>query len=542
MRKLSVQLCLCYFALIAVIGIAGAPAWHIADWYAVGALANTASAPYSDTVTLVDVTTYSPDDVRPLRRTLSAFIDRLALLPHSEQPMDVVLDFWFSSGDASPETAHFKASLSAAARAGLKLYAPVNPPVENDFGENIFSWQQAGKFEGDDALRDQSIYLLLASAGHTEFDAANGPNILSFRPCLKYPSAFGMRDIFSLALVVAGRTPAICKPDDVIPLLIAPDAHIPGKNQKTLDAGLKIAPADIAQKHLILGSVKYDRGDFGSISHPEVFAWALSGQLVTGGVPDVQPARVLLPIPVLGTALTSLLAFLALFMLSARRRSRNRLALPWYAALISAATALILFLGVEALFAHGGTIQPQVSLPITSAIIAAALCGFWGRAWTINQIRLKSEEEMLAKVHDYDVFISYAHEEYDWVVQHIYEPLREVTTAKGRLKIFFDQDQDRKSIEVSDLWMDTLALSIGGSRCVILVYSDIYFTKNYCRFELRQAHRRQIESSGRWMGILPVMHGPAVVPAGYDDIQGAISDKDPDFMQRLIDRILREAL
>ena len=81
----------------------------------------------------------------------------------------------------------------------------------------------------------------------------------------------------------------------------------------------------------------------------------------------------------------------------------------------------------------------------------------------------------------WDVFISYASEERQWVVKNLYEPLSRCRTASGhRPSIFFDI----KGIDISQNWQRALANAITMSRKVVPVYSRRYFKKPICLWEL----------------------------------------------------------
>ena len=82
---------------------------------------------------------------------------------------------------------------------------------------------------------------------------------------------------------------------------------------------------------------------------------------------------------------------------------------------------------------------------------------------------------------DWDVFISYASEERQWVVDNLFEPLSRCRTVEGeRPRIFFDE----KGIDVSQNWQQALAEAITESHKVIPVYSRRYFQKPMCQWEL----------------------------------------------------------
>lgn len=537
LRNLTIRLIAAYAALMTILALAGAPVWHLADWYALRLLAGVpAAGSFDDRVVLYDAKNYDVNDVRPLRRTLTAFLRRATRLPKAFQPESVVLDFWFAR-DQSTASGSFRDALSAAEKAGINVYAAVNPPIKQSMGEDEIGIGNIGRFKDEESQRDTGIYSLV-STGHTTFDEVEGPNILTFRACLRYPTDFGMRQILSLVLLATDRAPPDCN-RDVVTLLIDPRAVIPSSSLHSLDETGTFSEFDVAKKTVVIGTLEHDNGDYAPMTNPEVVAWALSSEYQPATIANVRPVSVLMPVPVLGAAAVTVSAYLAMFMLIARRPSRKRLALTWRAAIAAAIVAGTLLIVVEAIFAHLGTVQPQVSAPLASAVVSAALCGTWGNAWMLNQIRVLAPSNLTTRVYDYDVFISYAHEEYEWVVENVYTPLFNIDKPR-RLKIFFDRDDKRKSIEVSDYWMDTIALSILGSRFVVPIYSEVYFARAYCLYELRRAHRRQNDSALSWTGILPIMRGNAIIPEPFDDVEAAVTVANPTFMDQLIARLLSD--
>jgi len=178
-------------------------------------------------------------------------------------------------------------------------------------------------------------------------------------------------------------------------------------------------------------------------------------------------------------------------------------------------------------------VQPQITLPALSILIAGPLCGIWARGVTLEQLR--TIEVKPAAVNDYDVFISYARDELQWVDKNLYLPLRDATLPNGRkLQIFFDRD----AIQVSSTWQDKIALSIDGSRFIVAVYSEVYFTRPYCIYELRRAHRKRIVGGGESDYVFPLMLGRPKIPAAFDDIQASAVDDKPDAPKAVIERII----
>ena len=124
----------------------------------------------------------------------------------------------------------------------------------------------------------------------------------------------------------------------------------------------------------------------------------------------------------------------------------------------------------------------------------------------------------------------------------MYVPFRDATLPNGKkLSVFFDTS----SIRTGTAWQSKLALAIDGSRFVVPVYSDVYFTKPYCRFEIMRAHRKWVLAGEDSRSVLPIMRGhPKILPA-VDDIQALSIDDHPDIVQQnvaeIVARLSRQA-
>jgi len=134
--------------------------------------------------------------------------------------------------------------------------------------------------------------------------------------------------------------------------------------------------------------------------------------------------------------------------------------------------------------------QPQVSLVAFAILVSAGyqVCA---------AIRSSSSSCGVLKTsprprnYDYDVFISYAHDEGAWVSEHVYVPFRDAKLSDGRkLAVFFDTE----TIRGGTAWQSKISLAINASRFVVPIYSDIYFRKPYCRFEINRAFRKWINA------------------------------------------------
>ncbi len=121
---------------------------------------------------------------------------------------------------------------------------------------------------------------------------------------------------------------------------------------------------------------------------------------------------------------------------------------------------------------------------------------------------------------EYDVFISYAHEDSYRVRKLILNPLLRCRRIEDdeRPVIFFDESSE--GIRGGEYYLDKLAQALGRSKKILCVYSDTYFEKNMCLWELRQANSLDIDSGGG--RLIPVTVDPSAedrVPAAVRHIQ-----------------------
>jgi hypothetical protein len=178
-------------------------------------------------------------------------------------------------------------------------------------------------------------------------------------------------------------------------------------------------------------------------------------------------------------------------------------------------------------------VQPQVSLISLGVVLTSGLSGIRG------SLTLRDEanaiDSLPSETYDYDVFISYAHEEGAWVYEHVYVPFRDAATPSGKkLSVFFDTS----SIRAGTGWQTKLALAIDASRFIVPVYSDVYFKQPYCRFEILRAHRKWVLAGEESRCVLPVMRGHPQMFAAVDDIQAVSIDDQPDIVQQHVAEIV----
>lgn len=105
----------------------------------------------------------------------------------------------------------------------------------------------------------------------------------------------------------------------------------------------------------------------------------------------------------------------------------------------------------------------------------------------------------------YDVFISYAHLDGDWVRPHLADRLERCRTPEGRRpRVFFDRGKE--GIHVADAWMEKLVRAIRTSKKFIAVYTQHYCRQQMCLWELEEAQYLDPRNVGR--RITPLLLDP----------------------------------
>ena len=530
-----------YFVLLLAATVLLRPVIQNVDWTVFERLSNVHAPAFSPRIAVVDLP-YDLKNPKLIRPTVASFLDTL---PKNENaPAAVLIDVYFPS----------------------ETCAPPNDPQFCDRLKK--SLQQAPKgvyvsVSHDNGDVDATSLLILdfpnvydnAEYGHTtlELQSAGGAEYLR---CYHIPKPadgqghFG--DVFALPFKIAHplspqADPPVCDPALVEVIRLGPRADFSKrvydfKDGRVIPRDPDAAPFDATGKYLIVASLEHDPDPprVGGPSNPELVAWALSDQLEGGNVDSkyYRPflARGLPAMLVLGLTIVTVMAFIGLFQgLRRLRLQALRPVLPWIAAAGAAVFALAVFAGIEWLMLAAKLIQPQVFLVVLSIVLAAVLSGERGREMLFEQSRLIDAPPEDAN--DYDAFISYAHEEGAWVHEHVYLPLKNARTSDGRaLSIFYDTS----SIQVGSGWQDKISLAIDGSRFVVPVYSEIYFGRSYCNYEIRRAvlKSRKERDAGGADCVLPIMRGKPAIPAAVDDIQAISIDERPDLVSQIVAIIL----
>ena len=258
------------------------------------------------------------------------------------------------------------------------------------------------------------------------------------------------------------------------------------------------ADAGLGSKIVIVGNIVHDR--VGRWPGPELLAWAIGDAIATPGT--LRTTLLRRPLWALGAALLFSGVALAAFALLRRADPRGR-HLGGVAVGSALAALALLALCVVGLRQGLQVAHYQVSYAVVGIVVATLL------AWHARRSALL-ESALYTNVYDappgtspaWDVFISYSHsprQNIARVRRDLVEPLQRCSTADGPLKVFFDTS----TIRIGTSWFTELAEGIERSRCFVAVYSDDYFRKSFCRFELRKAVVRDIIDQRRSFRVLP---------------------------------------
>ncbi|MBN2202410.1 toll/interleukin-1 receptor domain-containing protein [bacterium] len=138
----------------------------------------------------------------------------------------------------------------------------------------------------------------------------------------------------------------------------------------------------------------------------------------------------------------------------------------------------------------------------------------------------------------YDIFISYAREDYAWVRDSLYTPLTQCLMPDGkRPKVFLDQSD--MGVKPGENYLEALAKAIMNSHRVIIVYSRTFFSKSMTRWELTKA--LQADPTGKAGKINPILlehEAKDQIPIIIDHIHYLdVQEQPDDWFPRLIHNI-----
>lgn len=529
--------------------------WAVWDWM------SAQHAPVFDDREIAVVDVPWGADKADDRRRVTAFLNELTAQSRTgrQKPVAVILDIEFGpcvsrpTIPCSPQMIAARQTLItaiAAATQSFAVYAAEQPIL--DANDTVL---------GIDA-HDPQIYAVITGPAHTKFRPAH-PSGVYYRACYEADlvAQDGTREAVSIWDMVArvkmrpGETSPVCD-TSYFPVTLPADPLTPAQAallslspQGTYQQNAPAAQFD--RKYVIVGTLDadYDPGyvlpDGRRLAGPELLAWALSNALAPGTSSDArivydtepQNGKLLVLVPFF-SALT-LSAFAAIFyLLKGTRLQTLRRALPWLAALASALVGLLAFAVFEAWLMSSGHIQPQVSLIVLGVLLTAFLSSL--RAF---QVLFEAQFGIGAprpENYDYDVFISYAHDEGAWVSENVVAHFRNARVPDARvpggrkLKIFFDTE----SIHYGAAWQDTISLAIDGSRFIVPVYSETYFSRPYCVFEIKRAHLNWINAGSDSRIVLPIMRGKPKILSTIRDIQATSIEDAPDLVRQIVAEIV----
>jgi hypothetical protein len=537
---------------LAVMTVAAIWMPHELDWSVLNLLSARVAPTFSQEVSIVDVA-WDPSDIPSNRRRIAGFLD--GLVKSGQRPSAVILDVEFDPCQSKPcgepmESARdaLVTSIRNATR-NFPVYATEEPSVGRD---DVIS--------GPLDSQDPQIYGAVTGAAQTRFTSIPGSSGLFYRIC--YPdvpvadesgAVQGSENVWSMVVRVLMSRRAFensppCDQTHVAVRLGPKTAPGPQSIYRFTDARTFSHYSQFdGQMFVIVGTVEYDRSPFADRSGPELLGWALSNAIDQGSLVgqeqyyDAQPQNAMLLLLVPAFSGLAVLAFVASFFPLKRTRLRSlRHLLPWFSSGLAAIVGLAMFALFEGWMFLSHHIQPQVTLIALGVVVASGLSGLRGQQ--ILQDESDTIEPRPEETYDYDVFISYAHEETAWVREHVYQAFRDVALPDGkRLSVFFDTS----SIRSGTSWQTKLALAIDASKFIVPVYSEVYFTKAYCLFEIMRAHRKWVLAGAESRCVLPIMRGhPKIYPA-VDDIQALSIEDHPDLVQQhvaeIVDRISHQA-
>ena len=515
--------------------VTGAALWipHDWDWRVFARLASLANPAFSTYVRIADLG--SNADIPATRRRIAALLD--TLVASDQRPNAVILDTEFEGcrGACGEPRERARVTLAASIRAAVRRFP-------------VFAVQQPALDEKGAMEYDPLIYGAVSGTGHTTFTPVPSSGSVFYQAC--YPhvrlAGSGAGIFYNVWSIVDRAIPAApagapepCEPA-FVPVYLGPalDPHAPAIHPISDTASMRRLPR-LDGAYLVVGTVAFDRPQDVDRSGPELLGWALSNALdrLHRNSVGTRPQNGMLLAIVPAFSALAAVCFGAIFGALRRARLRRlRSALPWLSALASAALGLAAFTAFEAWMLYSREIQPQVTLVGFAVLLTAGLCGLRGYQTIVEE--QSAVDVRPSDQYDYDVFISYAHEEGAWVYEHVYLPFRDATLSDGRkLSVFFDST----TIRGGTAWQEAIALSIDASRFIVPVYSATYFAKPYCRFEIRRAHRKWIGAGEDSRCVLPVMRGHPTIDAAVDDIQATSIDDRPsivdDYVREVVQRL-----
>ncbi len=481
--------------------------------------------PFSPGIVLVDVprirTASDHADPTDFRLRLADLLNNLAA--RQRHPDAVALDVVFSS-DARG-LAELTAAVDSLVRNEVAVYAVVDPQ-EASGGGMLLPWEKVWEDQAASLYQEH-----LTGYGHTQINAPF-MGVLSYdtKLELKLPDDSRM-SLMALAVKVVtdrNRTPPPTGASLVLPLADSSAInaqtwrfeHAPGMTSGgRFLRGADTTGLDLADAIVLVGSLDEDRPGQVAVAGPLVVASAFSALLTPEGVPQPNNRPVLLLAQILVFGALTAAIFALLFQYVKRLQTTPRLTAVLSGTLSAAALAALAAAGRQLGFAT------PVGLTLVAIAVAAFLAAHFALKFLVTGMAEGSGQ--------YDVFISYSRQQYDWVAANLLEPLKALRKADGTpLSIYFD----RESISIGEPFTTKYMWAIVDSRFVLPVFSPEYYGKNHCRNEIDLAYKRKMDGK---LGLLPVATTVTAIPTIYSHLDTSIVDQTPDFFEKIRKTLLQ---
>lgn len=481
----------------------------------------------ADDILLIDLPYRSDDSDNDPTEYRLRLADLLQLIAASkgERPQAVILDIWISN-----DTRALAALTDAIKRLRERPEGPVD--VYASFNPDAERKQNAEQLWKEHA---QPLYRsVLTGYGHTFLDSFMG--VLSYEPELQIPATGGTTELmWALPTRVAIGLNRLDGPTsgEAVVLPVGSEEQMGRQTFAFVHAGTNTSNGmfftsraateplmpNLDKKLVVVGSIVEDRYKDAPRASPDLIAWALNDQLKRRSYarqPLNNPALVLGQ--ALFFALLTVLVFALLFKYLRRLQTKPALMMS---------IAVVISLAALAMVAAAALTLNYVT-PVGVTLFAIVLAGIL--AWSFaRKFLVTGLAEGSAK---YDAFISYSRQNSDWVVEHVYEPLKAMRKADGSpLAIFFD----RTDIGLGEAFTAKYMWAIVDSRFFIPIFSDDYYARNHTRNEMDMAYKRCIDKK---IVILPVSQNAQRVPEIYSHLNFVDAQANPRFIEEIRNALL----
>jgi TIR domain len=135
--------------------------------------------------------------------------------------------------------------------------------------------------------------------------------------------------------------------------------------------------------------------------------------------------------------------------------------------------------------------------------------------------------------YQWDLFVSYAREDKDWLRKELVEPLRAYRTADGRaVSVFVDTD----ALHAGFNWMEEVMSAIMKCRVLLAIYSKAYFESEPCKFEMVKGVQRDPVGLRGMFRPVAITDVGKLVPEAYTHLTW-LDASDERWFNRLIDAL-----